>query len=68
MPKAELSIGYTIGLANNKEYIGQVSKLNPKHAVILVENTAYIVLYSMLFPVIASEATEHSQVAAYAPC
>ncbi|HFQ5013658.1 hypothetical protein [Vibrio rumoiensis] len=49
MPKAELSIGYTIGLANNKEYIGQVSKLNPKRAVILVENTAYIVLYSMLY-------------------
>ena len=64
MSKAELSIGCTVGFVNNKdnkEYIGQVSKLNPKRAVILVENTAWTVPYSMLFPVIASEATEHNQ-------
>lgn len=65
MSKAELFIGCTVGFINNKdnnEYIGQVSKLNPKRAVILVHSTAWTVPYSMLFPVIASEAEEYHQV------
>ncbi|EKO3643840.1 hypothetical protein P0F25_000263 [Vibrio metschnikovii] len=65
MSKAELSIGCTVGFISNKdnrEYIGQISKLNPKRAVVLVQNTAWNVPYSMLFPVITTEITEHNQV------
>lgn len=43
MSKAELSIGCTVGFINNKdnrEYIAQVSKINPKRAIVLVQNTA----------------------------
>ncbi|MCG9552894.1 hypothetical protein L1D11_05735 [Vibrio sp. Isolate32] len=59
LSKAELSIGQTVGFISsrdNQEYIGQVSKLNPKRAVVLVANTAWTVPYSMLFPVLDSEA------------
>ena len=65
MSKAELSIGCTVGFIRNKdnrEYIGQVSKLNPKRAMVVVQDTVWKVPYSMLFPVITSEATEHNQV------
>lgn len=62
MSKAELSIGSTVGFVSRKdnlEYIGRVGKLNPKRAVILVENARgeaqWTVPYSMLFPVIQSE-------------
>ncbi|WP_299694408.1 hypothetical protein [uncultured Vibrio sp.] len=64
LSKAELAIGETVGFINNKdsqEYIGQVSKLNPKRAVVLVNNTAWTVPYSMLFPVLTSEAGESKQ-------
>ena len=65
MSKAELSIGSTVGFIDNKdnrEYIGQISKLNPKRAVVLVQNSVWDVPYSMLFPVITSETTEQNQV------
>ena len=65
MSKAELSIGCTVGFISNKdnrEYIGQISKLNPKRAVVLVQHSVWNVPYSMLFPVITSETTEYNQV------
>ncbi len=62
MSKAELSIGSTVGFVSskdNQEYIGKVGKLNPKRAVILVDNARgevqWTVPYSMLFAVIQSE-------------
>ncbi|WP_122055704.1 hypothetical protein [Vibrio sp. Evd11] len=64
LSKAELAIGETVGFINskdNQEYIGQVSKLNPKRAVVLVGNTGWTVPYSMLFPVLTSEAGESKQ-------
>ncbi|MEZ8403356.1 hypothetical protein AB6D75_08890 [Vibrio splendidus] len=64
LSKAELSIGQTVGFVSNRdnqEYIGQVSKLNPKKVVVLVGNTAWTVPYSMLFPVLDSEASQTKQ-------
>ncbi len=58
MSKAELHIGSTVGFIssrNNQEYIGQVSKLNPKRVVLLVGNEKWNVPYQMLFPIIHSE-------------
>ena len=40
---------------DNQEYIGKVSKLPPKRAVILIGNTAWTVPYRMLFPIINTE-------------
>ena len=65
MSKAEISIGCTVGFIDsrdNNEYIGQVTKLNPKRVVILVDNTTWNVPYSLLFPIISSEAEMHQQV------
>lgn len=62
--KATLFIGSTVGFINNRdntEHIGQVTKLNPKRAVILVNNTPWTVPYSMLFPVISCGSQEHDQ-------
>ena len=62
--KAELSIGQTVGFISSrdgKEYIGQVAKINPKRAVILIDNTAWTVPYSMLFAVITSEVERPGQ-------
>ena len=64
LSKAELSIGQTVGFISsrdNQEYIGQVSKLNPKRVVVLVGNTAWTVPYSMLFPVLDSEVGQTQQ-------
>lgn len=58
MSKAELYIGCTVGFVNsqnNQDYIGQVVKLNPKRAVILVGNEKWQVPYQMLFSIIHSE-------------
>ncbi|MCP4320306.1 MAG: hypothetical protein GY951_14215 [Psychromonas sp.] len=58
MSKAELYVGSTVGFIDsrdNQECIGQVVKLNPKRAVILIANTKWNVPYQMLFPVINSE-------------
>jgi hypothetical protein len=58
MSKAELYIGSTVGFINsenNQDYIGQVVKLNPKRAVLLVGNEKWQVPYQMLFPVIHAE-------------
>ncbi len=61
MSKAELSIGSTVGFISskdNQEYVGQVGKLNPKRAVVLIDSEKgemqWTVPYSMLFPVIQS--------------
>jgi hypothetical protein len=58
MSKAELYIGYTVGFVNsknNQDYIGQIVKLNPKRAVLLVGNEEWQVPYQMLFDIIDSE-------------
>jgi hypothetical protein len=58
MSKAELHIGLTVGFVNsqnNEDYIGQVVKLNPKRAVLLVDNQKWQVPYQILFPIIHSE-------------
>jgi hypothetical protein len=63
MSKAELHIGLTVGFVNsqnNQDYIGQVVKLNPKRAVLLVSNEKWQVPYQMLFPIIHSELDNNS--------
>ncbi|PAJ71907.1 hypothetical protein CJF42_24170 [Pseudoalteromonas sp. NBT06-2] len=58
MSKAELSIGSQVGFFNskqNQEMLGQVMKLNPKRAVVLVEGVHWTVPYEALFPIIESE-------------
>ncbi len=58
MSKAELHIGCTVGFVNsqnNQDYIGEVVKLNPKRAVLLVGNEKWQVPYQMLFSIINSE-------------
>lgn len=63
MSKAELHIGGTVGFVNsqnNQDYIGQVVKLNPKRAVLLVGNEKWQVPYQLLFPVIHSELDNNS--------
>ncbi|MGI1989283.1 hypothetical protein [Shewanella glacialipiscicola] len=55
--KAELAIGDTVGFIDsrdNQEFFGQVIKLNPKRAVIIIDNTSWTVPYEMLFPVLTS--------------
>ncbi|MFT6779358.1 MAG: hypothetical protein ACJAV1_003301 [Paraglaciecola sp.] len=63
MSKAELHIGLTVGFVNsqnNQDYIGQVVKLNPKRAVLLVSNEKWQVPYQILFPIIHSELDNNS--------
>lgn len=63
MSKAELYIGSTVGFINskdNQDYIGQVVKLNPKRAILLVGNVKWQVPYQMLFPVIHSELNDNN--------
>lgn len=63
MSKAELHIGLTVGFVNsqnNQDYIGQIVKLNPKRAVLLVNNEKWQVPYQMLFPIIHSELDNNS--------
>lgn len=63
MSKAELHIGCTVGFVNNQnnqDYIGQVVKLNPKRAVLLVGNEKWQVPYQLLFSVIHSELDNNS--------
>jgi hypothetical protein len=58
MSKAELHLGMRIGFINpkdNSEKIGIVIKLNPKRAVIKIENATWAVPYKILFPIIESE-------------
>jgi len=62
MSKAELYIGCMVGFVNsqnNQDYIGQVIKLNPKRAVLLVGNEKWQVPYQMLFSIINSELDEN---------
>ena len=64
MSKAELAIGDTVGFIStrdNQEYIGQVIKLNPKRAVIAINQGTWTVPYAMLFPVLTSVAEETNQ-------
>ena len=63
LSKAELYIGLTVGFVhnqNNQDYIGKVVKLNPKRAVILVDNVQWQVPYQILFPIIHSELDSNS--------
>lgn len=65
MSKAELSVGQTVGFLNPKDhrdYIGQIAKLNPKRVIVIADNMEWHVPYSILFPVITSEAEESYQV------
>lgn len=63
MSKAELYIGSMVGFVNsknNQDYIGQVLKLNPKRAILLVGNEKWQVPYQMLFSIIHSELDDNS--------
>jgi len=58
MSKAELYIGCRVGFISkrdNQEYIGKILKLNPKRALISIDNSTWTVPYMMLFPIINSE-------------
>ena len=64
MSKAELAIGDTVGFIStrdNQEYVGQVIKLNPKRAVIAINQESWTVPYAMLFPVLTLVAEETNQ-------
>ncbi|MCW8336634.1 hypothetical protein [Vibrio paucivorans] len=64
LSKAELAVGQTVGFVDprdNQEHIGQVVKLNPKRVVLAIDNKQWSVPYSLLFPVLVSQAQESKQ-------
>ena len=63
LSKAELHIGSTVGFVNSQnkqDYFGQVVKLNPKRAIILVGDEKWKVPYQMLFSIVNSELDDNS--------
>ena len=63
LSKAELHIGSRVGFVdsrNNQEYFGEVIKLNPKRAVIMVNNEKWQVPYQILLSVVNSELDDNS--------
>ena len=61
MSKAEIALGDTLGFVNSRthqECIGTVVKLNPKRVVIQLEDGRWNVPYSMVFPILDSQAVD----------